>query len=115
MESIMENINAILLSPPVLFLIFLLFSALVFTLLKRLGIKSVEQAGKNKTYACGEDAYTNRAQPNYAEFFPMAFFFTIMHVVVLVVATLPNKTMLFFPILYLVIAILALMILFRRN
>jgi NADH-quinone oxidoreductase subunit A len=45
--------------------------------------------GKRKPYSCGEDMLKNRAQPSYDEFFPVAFFFTIMHVVVLILATVP--------------------------
>lgn len=47
------------------------------------------RAGRDKPYACGEDAYTHRVQPDYRQFFPFAFFFTIMHVMALVAATVP--------------------------
>jgi NADH-quinone oxidoreductase subunit A len=46
--------------------------------------------GKLLPYACGEDVRDHRAQPDYGQFFPFAFFFAIMHVVALVVTTLPK-------------------------
>ncbi|MFH1477618.1 MAG: hypothetical protein ABIH24_09050 [Verrucomicrobiota bacterium] len=45
--------------------------------------------GKLKPYACGEDMRENRGQPDYSQFFPFAVFFTIMHVLALVVTTVP--------------------------
>jgi NADH:ubiquinone oxidoreductase subunit 3 (subunit A) len=49
-----------------------------------------EAAGKRKPYASGEDVDDHRAQPDYGQFFHFAFFFTIMHVVALIVATVPR-------------------------
>jgi NADH-quinone oxidoreductase subunit A len=46
--------------------------------------------GKRKPYACGEEVSDHRAQPDYSQFFVFAFFFTVMHVVALVVATVPH-------------------------
>lgn len=48
-----------------------------------------QPSGKLASYACGEHVEDHRSQPNYAQFFHFAFFFTVMHVVALVVATLP--------------------------
>ncbi len=46
--------------------------------------------GALRAYACGEDVPDHRMQPDYAAFFPFAYFFTIMHVVALLVATVPR-------------------------
>lgn len=46
--------------------------------------------GKRKPYASGEDVEDHRAQPDYGPFFQFAFFFTLLHVVALVVATVPR-------------------------
>ena len=76
-----------------------------------------DTSGKNKAYACGEDVADHRAQPDYRQFFPFAFFFTIMHVVVLVVATAPtpmDMKLVIVPVLYVITAIIGLLILFRR-
>jgi NADH-quinone oxidoreductase subunit A len=45
--------------------------------------------GKGQPYACGHDM-NHRVRPDYSQFFHFAFFFTIMHVVVLMVATVPG-------------------------
>jgi hypothetical protein len=50
-------------------------------------------AGATRSYACGEDVPDHRMQPDYAQFFPFAFFFTIMHVVALIVATVPRGSL----------------------
>jgi NADH-quinone oxidoreductase subunit A len=46
--------------------------------------------GKRRPYACGEEVTDHTAQPDYSQFFVFAFFFTVMHVVALVVATVPR-------------------------
>lgn len=105
--------NTILLSPPAAFLILLALS-MGFTALSRLiAARGTESAGKLKSYACGEDVPESQGQPEYAQFFRFAFFFTIMHVVVLVVATNPAgiSPMAF---AYLGVAALSLFMLFRR-
>jgi len=72
--------------------------------------------GKRKAYACGEDIKENRVQPNYSQFFPFAFFFTIMHVLALVVATVPARDWSAVQIAagYLLCSSIGLFILFRR-
>ena len=72
--------------------------------------------GKRKAYACGEDMKENRVQPNYNQFFPFAFFFTIMHVLALVVATVPVHDWSAVQIAagYLICSAIGLFILFRR-
>jgi hypothetical protein len=73
-------------------------------------------AGQGKAYACGEDLPSHRMQPDYAQFFPFAFFFTIMHVVALIVGTVPSGDVKSFgiAIVYLLAAFCGLFILFRR-
>lgn len=77
------------------------------------GAVGSESAGKYTSYACGQGNVPNRVSPDYSQFFPYAFFFTIMHVLVLVLATVPNDVLLL-PLIYLGIGFLALFILFRR-
>jgi len=74
------------------------------------------QGGKRKAYACGEDMKENRGQPDYSQFFPFAFFFTIMHVLALVVATVPAHDWSAVQIAagYLLCSAIGLFILFRR-
>ncbi len=70
----------------------------------------------DKPYAGGETMAHNRVQVDYGQFFPFAFFFTILHVVTLVVATSPARTLesLAIALIYVLGALLGLFILFRR-
>ena len=78
-----------LLLPPVAFILYLLLSFGVSALAGHLSEKGKDSENKKKSYACGEDVTQNRGQPDYSEFFKFAFFFTLMHIVVLVVAMDP--------------------------
>ncbi len=110
--------NPWLLWPPIAFLLIL---ALVLIKLRCLPVlftppRGALTGGKRKAYACGESMPENRAQPDYSQFFPFAFFFTIMHVLALVVATAPTRD---WPAVqlaagYLVCSAVGLFILFRR-
>lgn len=70
----------------------------------------------DKPYAGGETLQTHRVQVDYGQFFPFAFFFTILHVVTLVVATSPARNLegLAISLIYVMGALLGLVILFRR-
>ncbi len=104
-----------LLIPPVTFFIVLVLVLIQARLLSKLSAKGSPSDGKNKAYACGEDVLDHRVQPDYSQFYSFAFFFTIMHVVVLVIATAPigfaADAMAAF---YILAAIVGLLILFRR-
>jgi len=108
----------ILLSPPVAFTLMLASAILFSAVLSRLGFRRKDKniGGMEKSYACGEDVSTHLMQPDYTQFFPFAFFFTILHVVTLMVATVPVETVESFSIaaIYLIGAVAALLILFRR-
>lgn len=107
-----------LLLPPVAFLVVLLFSWGLSTLGKKLAFKNPKQLseGARKSYACGEDMYNNAAQPDYSQFFPFAFFFTIAHVTVLMVATAALSSFGAFAaaMLYIAMAVVGLFILYRE-
>ena len=72
--------------------------------------------GKREPYACGEDVKDHRAQPEYGQFFHFAFFFTIMHVLALIVATVPRGSLgaAALAAAMLVTASISIFILFRR-
>jgi NADH-quinone oxidoreductase subunit A len=79
-----------LLTPPVAFTVLFAVIFVLYVLSMRLAIKPAKNVpDKTKMYSCGEDLPVRRIQPDYAQFFPFAFFFTIMHVVALVLATIP--------------------------
>lgn len=110
--------NHWLLWPPFAFVLML-----VAALILRRGLsifsfpaKDGAMGGKRKAYACGEDMKENRGQPNYSQFFPFAFFFTIMHVLALVVATVPahDWSAVQIAVGYLICSAIGLFILFRR-
>jgi len=107
-----------LLWPPVAFLLMLVVAVVLLRGMSILACPAKGGAigGKRKAYACGEDMKENRGQPNYSQFFPFAFFFTIMHVLALVVATAPIHDWPAVQIAmgYLICSAIGLFILFRR-
>jgi NADH-quinone oxidoreductase subunit A len=102
-----------ILTPPVAFVILLVLAFLLSGAFNLLSARGRASEGKTKSYSCGEEAATNTARPNYSQFFPFAFFFTIMHVLILIIATVP-RGVLVMPLVYLGAGVLALFILFRR-
>ncbi|MBI5543167.1 MAG: hypothetical protein HY901_04720 [Deltaproteobacteria bacterium] len=114
------SFETLLLLPPVLFVVVLGLVVLEYVSFGALSLKQppgkAQPPGKLKPYACGEDVADHKAQPDYSQFFPFAFFFTIMHVVALVVATIPSGVPLAsaVAVAFLVSAAVGLFILFRR-
>ncbi|MFA6321229.1 MAG: hypothetical protein WCY36_05155 [Candidatus Omnitrophota bacterium] len=109
--------NGILLTPPVAFVVVLIAMMLFARFLSTLSAKpKTHGEGEGKSYACGEDAPTNQMQPDYSQFFPFAFFFTLLHVFTLTIATVPALTGGSFvvAVIYILAAITGLVILFRR-
>ena len=108
-------LNAILLIPPVAFVIIFIASILLSALSSKLAFKTDSQSDEKKScYACGEDIPKHRMQPEYTQFFHFAFFFTVMHVFVLIIACIPKLTIGFGNIgLFFLMAISGLFILFR--
>ena len=106
-----------ILIPPIAFAVMLLAVWAGATLLKKLSIKGAAPSdGKSKEYACGENVELHRMQPDYGHFFPFAFFFTVMHVVALMLTTVPRAlSTAFMPLLYVAAAGTALFILFKRR
>jgi NADH:ubiquinone oxidoreductase subunit 3 (subunit A) len=105
--------SQLLLAPPIAFIVVLLFSFFVSNFSKMFAAKGTESAGKNRPYACGEDTVLNKLQPDFTQFFHIAFFFTIMHVFALIISSVPYGFS-SITIVYLLVALLALVILFRR-
>ena len=84
------SLNEWLLLPPIAFVLMLFFMLLQLKGFGPLTFKGGKPSpGKGKPYACGEDVKDHRVQPDYEQFFSFAFFFTILHVVALVLATVP--------------------------
>jgi len=108
----------LLLTPPVVFAIVFLFVLLFSTALSRLSYKKKEkrEEGTGKAYACGEDVEDHMAQPDYSQFFPFAFFFTVAHVATMMITAIPLESIntLIMAELYIVGVVAGLFILFRR-
>jgi hypothetical protein len=100
----------VLLYPPIAFLVFLLVGYLIYRLSKALGPKPNLVEGKLCTYACGEDIPGKKARYSY-HLFHFAFFFTVLHVAALVIATVPSGTIALVGIVYLLIALITVVIL----
>jgi hypothetical protein len=109
--------SALLLVPPVALTLLVM---VVWVLSGASGTLSFKRKGErgalDKPYAGGETIERHRVQVDYAQFFPFAFFFTILHVVTLVVATSPARNLqgLAISLIYVMGALLGLLILFRR-
>jgi len=106
----------LLLSPPVAFILILAISWLLSFFSTALAYRRKGPEGAlTKAYAGGEDIKTHRVQPEYSQFFPFAFFFTILHVVTLVVTTaaLENLGSFIIAVLYILGALVGLLVLFR--
>lgn len=78
-----------LLQPALAFLIVLAACCL---LLMAMGRLSPGRPRLTEPYACGEELASHLIQPDYGQFLPFAFFFTILHVMALMAATVPVTT-----------------------
>jgi NADH:ubiquinone oxidoreductase subunit 3 (subunit A) len=93
----------VLLSPPVAFLVCLLLSAAVYGFGKLVEEKAAPVPGKYEPYACGEDFKAEKFEFGYRKFYIAAIFFTIMHVAVLTIATVPGGATAFRALAYLAV------------
>jgi NADH-quinone oxidoreductase subunit A len=109
-----------ILAPPIAFFIMLAAVGLLSFGLSRL---SADRTGKRKTgpYACGELIPTHMVQPDYGQFLPFAFFFTILHVMALMAGTVFFVSgaawvtgAVVIGVMYLVAAVLGLYVLYAR-
>ena len=105
----------ILLSPPVAFFVFLAAAFGLYALGRGMAPKLTRAGGKLATYACGEDIPGAKVQFGYRLFFFIALFFTMMHVAVLVIATVPSGKIAFFALFYLVMIALSVTALVTRS
>jgi len=95
---------------------FLVLSAVVSLLIlwwSRYAERPAEKA-TSKPYACGEDAFDALARPDYGGFLAFAFFFTIAHVTVMMLAMQPARICCAGG-LYIAGAVVAFSVLFRKE
>jgi NADH:ubiquinone oxidoreductase subunit 3 (subunit A) len=93
----------ILLAPPVAFLICFLISLAVYGFGRLVEEKGTPAPGKYEPYACGENYTAEKFEFGYRKFYISAIFFTIMHVAVLTVATVPGGVTAYRALIYLVV------------
>ena len=105
--------EAVFYSPPVIFTLFFLIFLAVSRFLSRYARKGESGVHALDSYACGQRDFENYVNPDYTQFFQYAYVFTIVHVLILVVATAPADASLL-PAAYIVSGILAILIIFRR-
>ena len=106
-----------LLLPPIVFgIVLLAVSSLSWILSKVAFHRKGPEGGLTKPYACGEDFPDQMVQPDYSRVFPFALFFTILHVVALMVTTVPKMTAttLIIALAYVLGGVVGLHILYRR-
>jgi NADH:ubiquinone oxidoreductase subunit 3 (subunit A) len=94
---------SILLSPPIAFLICFGISAAIYGLGRLVEEKAKPNAGKYEPYACGEEYQSEKMSFGYRKFYVAAIFFTIMHVAVLTIATMPGGAGAYRALVYLVV------------
>ncbi len=99
--------------PPIAFIIFLVIGYLIYRLGGSMGLKLKDEGGKLKTYACGEDIPGGKVQQTY-DFFHVAFFFTILHVAVLMIATMPSGNIAIIGVIYLLVGLVSIIMLLRE-
>jgi NADH:ubiquinone oxidoreductase subunit 3 (subunit A) len=105
--------NSLILSPPVVFMILLFTVALLSLLARGLQTRSNPSPGKGEPYACGQEVETGRFQPGF-NFFHIAFIFTILEVVALLLGTATTGALWLTAMIFAVV-VLALIILFRKD
>ena len=108
------------LTPPIAFLLVLFLVLALFWFFGRLSFRPpAGQQASRKPFACGEEGQPI-AQPDYSQVFPFAFYFTVLHVVALMAATVPahSSTGTHSPLaiasVYIVGAVIGLLVLYRR-
>lgn len=86
--------------PPLIFLIFLGVSYLIYRLGGALAPKVAQSAGTLSSYACGEDSAGGKIPPSY-RLFHVAFIFTVFHVAILLLALVPYSEDAIFALIFL--------------
>jgi NADH:ubiquinone oxidoreductase subunit 3 (subunit A) len=104
----------LLLSPPLAFLIALVLALGVYAFGSLIGAKVTVDGGKLEPYACGENFNADKFTFGYRRFFVAAIFFTIMHVAVLSIATVPGGPFAFRAFAYLLVIAASVAILYTE-
>lgn len=106
--------NEIFTSVPIIFIFYAVILILLALFLGRSANNDIGSSHQRDPYASGQTDINHVVHPTYYKMFAYAFFFTVMHVLALVVATAPYGVTLL-PIVYIGIGILAMVILLRKR
>lgn len=87
----------VMLSPPLVFVLLFFVITGLLKMSKRLSFSGEDTYGKRHCYVCGEEPWPaeqlapgGSLRPDYRQFFGAAFFFTVIEVSVLLIATAPS-------------------------
>jgi NADH-quinone oxidoreductase subunit A len=105
--------GSLIFSPLVAFILFFVIFAAFSKGISGYSHYRSESVNEIDAYACGQKNIRHYVNPDFRQFFPYAFFYTIMHVLVLIVATAPYDAPLL-PVIYIVSGILSIVIIFKR-
>lgn len=105
--------EVLLFAPPIVFLMFVFVFQIFSKSVEKYSRHGIRTEHESDPYACGQRDIQNYVNPDYSQFFQYAFFFTIMHVLVLVVATAPYDAP-FLPVVFIISGMLSMVILFKR-
>jgi NADH:ubiquinone oxidoreductase subunit 3 (subunit A) len=89
------------LAPLFTFFLMLFLAYLIYVFGGKLAPKTQKSDAKLSQYACGEDIPGGKVTPTFA-FFQVAFIFTVFHVSVLLLITVPSSTDALYGLLFLV-------------
>jgi NADH:ubiquinone oxidoreductase subunit 3 (subunit A) len=104
------QMQVILLSPPVAFLVYLLLGAGLYSLGRVLSGPSHPNPIKSGTYSSGEAPPTSMAAPGYRPYFVVALFFAILHLGALMLGSSDMSPMAVVYLVGLMLALLALIL-----
>jgi NADH:ubiquinone oxidoreductase subunit 3 (subunit A) len=99
-----------LLSPPVAFLIYIPLVFILMWIGRILAGATRVTEMKSSVYGSGEEPPSTHASPGYKPFFLVAFFFAIIHLSILVLATTPLSPVTALYVIGLLLALLALLL-----
>lgn len=106
----------LLLSPAMVFILFLFIGWLLLAAGMAISAKSEDSPGKHMHYSCGEDLETPSFELSYHVFFRLALLFGILHIIALMISTIPaGFATKLLPVLYLVSAGVSMSILLERE
>jgi NADH:ubiquinone oxidoreductase subunit 3 (subunit A) len=105
---------SVILAPPLAFLLSVGFALLIYGFGALVGAKAKPSAGKLEPYACGESFSAEKFRFGYRVFFVAAIFFTIMHVAVLTIATVPSGALAYRALAYLIVIAASIAILYSN-